>query len=124
MNDSKVKSFLIPNKNQFDIHFYFTEETSESALQIRKKLSEKFAFLTFYDPWYKPVGPHKQPMWEADFSKTLNLNEDLGSVIIWLMENRGSHSILIHPHTGNSLADHTIHPIWLGDKLELNLSGL
>ena len=117
-------SFLLPNRNPLDIHFYYNEKTATSALKIRKKLSESFDFLTFYDPFDTPIGPHPVPMWEADFSKSKNVNEDLGRVLLWLMENRNNHIVLIHPHTGNGLLDHTTHAIWLGDKLNLNLEYL
>jgi aromatic ring-cleaving dioxygenase len=112
-------TFLLANRNPFDIHFYFTKETTESALDIRKRFSEKFPFLTFYDVNYEPMGPHHFPMWEADFTNSKDLYADLGRTVIWLMEHRKEHSILIHPHTGNPLLDHTINPIWLGDKLPL-----
>ncbi len=42
----------------------------------------------------------------------------------WLRVNHGDLAILIHPRTGDDLADHTDHALWLGEKLELDLSQL
>jgi len=32
--------------------------------------------------------------------------------------------ILVHPETGDDVADHTLHSLWLGEKLELNVEVL
>lgn len=32
--------------------------------------------------------------------------------------------ILIHPHTGDQVADHSTHATWLGNKVDLDLDGL
>ncbi|ANB11597.1 putative DOPA-dioxygenase [Sugiyamaella lignohabitans] len=33
--------------------------------------------------------------------------------------NHGSLSVLVHPHTGFDVADHTDHAIWIGEKVPL-----
>jgi aromatic ring-cleaving dioxygenase len=111
-------------KNPADVHFYFTLETKDSALKVREELKNKFSFLLFHEPHFKNIGPHLQPMWEADFTNSTNFYEDFGKVTIWLMLNRNGHSVLIHPHTGDSFMDHTTHAIWLGDKLPLDFNKL
>eukprot|EP01080_Neovahlkampfia_damariscottae_P007880 gene7880-12349_t len=108
-------------KNPADIHFYYDEKTKESALKVREELQKAFPVLTFYKPHFENIGPHLKWMWEADFTNSKNFFEDFGTIVYWLMMNRNGHSILIHPHTGDGLKDHVEHPIWLGDKLELNL---
>ena len=114
--------FFIEGRNPFDIHFYYSEEAMDSALEIRNRMMEKFPFLKFFNPHSKPIGPHTLPFWEADFSNSKNVNQDLGEIIIWLLQNRKNHSVLIHPHTyGQFVIDHTQNAIWLGEKLELNL---
>jgi DOPA 4,5-dioxygenase len=40
------------------------------------------------------------------------------------MLHREGLDILVHPETGDDLADHTKHPLWLGQKLELNVEVL
>ncbi|MFM7886275.1 MAG: DOPA 4,5-dioxygenase family protein, partial [Pseudanabaena sp.] len=45
-------------------------------------------------------------------------------IVPWLLLNRQSLAILVHPNTGNAIADHTDHALWLGEKLEVNLEPL
>ncbi len=40
------------------------------------------------------------------------------------MLNRGGLTILVHPETGDDLADHSDHAVWLGPSLTLDLSVL
>eukprot|EP01124_Arcella_intermedia_P008179 TRINITY_DN15121_c0_g1_i1.p1 TRINITY_DN15121_c0_g1~~TRINITY_DN15121_c0_g1_i1.p1 ORF type:complete len:122 (+),score=9.06 TRINITY_DN15121_c0_g1_i1:26-391(+) len=89
-------------RNPYDIHFYFTGETEESALQIRHKLGEKFQFLSLFPPQRGPVGPHPLPMWEGGFHRSQDIERDFGAVLGWLMLNHGQHSVLIHPNTGKN----------------------
>jgi hypothetical protein len=42
-------------------------------------------------------------------------------LVPWLMLNRGPLDLLIHPETGDDLADHRDHAMWLGEKLPLRL---
>ena len=37
------------------------------------------------------------------------------------MLNRDGLTVFVHPGTGDDLADHRDHALWLGEKLELNL---
>lgn len=69
----------------------------------------------------RPVGPHVMPMLEIDIPVQSNL---IGEVLPWIMVNHGQHSVLLHPHTGNSYRDHTEYPAWIGQKVPLNLARL
>ena len=40
--------------------------------------------------------------------------EEFPPLVPWLMLNRDGLDILVHPLTGNSLADHTRFALWLG----------
>ena len=53
-----------------------------------------------------------------------NWRREFGKVVPWLMLNREGLDILVHPTTGDDLADHTDHALWLGEKLELNIEFL
>ena|SRR3990170_4455679 len=117
--------------NPYDIHFYFenTETSITNSLEIRQELKDEFPYLNFYQPHLKKIGPHPQPMWEADFSK-FDLKHDKNEVEkqiklieTWFKENEkcNDHSILIHPNTKDGLKDHTDNAIWVGQKLDLNL---
>eukprot|EP01124_Arcella_intermedia_P033570 TRINITY_DN8079_c0_g1_i1.p1 TRINITY_DN8079_c0_g1~~TRINITY_DN8079_c0_g1_i1.p1 ORF type:complete len:126 (-),score=14.58 TRINITY_DN8079_c0_g1_i1:101-478(-) len=113
---------LLKGRNPYDIHFYFSQETEPSALEVRQRLGEKFPFLRFHNVNRNPLGPHPIPMWEADFYNSKDTETDFGAVVGWLMLNHGSHSVLIHPHTGNGLKDHTDNALWLGTPVPLNLN--
>jgi aromatic ring-cleaving dioxygenase len=52
------------------------------------------------------------------------LPSQFGKVVPWLMLHREGLDILVHPETGDDLADHTLHSLWLGQKLELNVEFL
>ncbi len=45
-------------------------------------------------------------------------------VVPWLMVNRQGLVVFVHPLTGDDLADHSDHALWLGERLELDLDGL
>jgi len=52
------------------------------------------------------------------------LPPQFGTVVPWLMLHREELDILVHPETGDDVADHTLHSLWLGEKLELNVEVL
>jgi DOPA 4,5-dioxygenase len=52
------------------------------------------------------------------------LPSEFGKVVPWLMLHREDLNILVHPETGDDVADHTLHSLWLGEKLELNVEVL
>ncbi len=63
----------------------------------------------------KPVGPH--PVWNCQPAFPAVL---FGSVIPWLALNRDGRTVFIHPETGDDLADHGDHTIWMGEILPLH----
>ena len=65
----------------------------------------------------RPVGPH------ADWSCQLAFGpEFIGIVLPWLALNRKGLVVFLHPDTGDDLADHTEHAIWMGAVRPLDLS--
>ena len=48
--------------------------------------------------------------------------EEANRLIPWLDAHRDGLTVLVHPSTGNALADHTTHASWLGTPAELVLS--
>jgi DOPA 4,5-dioxygenase len=50
--------------------------------------------------------------------------EAFGTIVPWLMLNRGPLDVLVHAETGNDLRDHTAHTLWLGEPLPLRLEAL
>jgi len=101
----------------FHGHIYFDADNRDAAARVREGLSQ---FEVQLGRWHdKPIGPHPQAMYQVAF-----LPDEFGKVVPWLMLNREDLDILIHPETGDDVADHTLHSLWLGEKLELNIEFL
>ncbi len=46
---------------------------------------------------------------------------EVARLVPWPMLNRGPLDLLIHPQTGDDLADHRDDAMWLGERLPLRL---
>ncbi|MFQ5783934.1 MAG: DOPA 4,5-dioxygenase family protein [Alphaproteobacteria bacterium] len=102
----------------YHAHVYYGDGTREIAARIREELAERFD--VELGRWRDaPVGPHPRPMYQVAFDATL-----AGEVIPWLMLNHAGLPVFIHPLTGDDIADHLEHALWLGEKLELDPNGL
>ena len=64
----------------------------------------------------KPVGPH--PMWSCQLAAS---PEVFAALLPWLALNRDGLIVFSHPDTGDALADHRDHAIWLGGCPDLRL---
>ncbi|MBD2200256.1 MULTISPECIES: DOPA 4,5-dioxygenase family protein [Calothrix] len=105
----------IVNITNFHAHVYFDVTNREVAARVREGLGTNFDVQL--GRWHeKPIGPHPKSMYQVLFSP-----EQFGKVVPWLMLHREDLDILVHPTTGNDVADHTSHALWLGNKLELNI---
>ena len=102
----------------YHIHFYCEANEITKCVEVRNKFSEE---LTVVDGTgtvrRQPVGPHPLPMFESWFR-----SEHLDEVVRWAMLNRRGLSVMIHPVSGDDLADHRDHSLWLGKPLVLDLS--
>ena len=102
----------------FHAHVYFNPETRDKAARVREGLSNHFD--VSLGRWHdKPIGPHPKAMYQVAF-----LPNQFAEVVPWLMLNREGLDILIHPETGDDVADHVDNSLWLGEKLELNIESL
>jgi len=103
----------------YHAHIYYNnDEERERAAEIRAAVEE--AFEVRMGRWRdEPVGPHPVAMFQVAFKP-----EIFPQIVPWLMLNRAGLSILIHPETGDDVPDHRDHPIWLGEKLSLDISFL
>lgn len=66
-----------------------------------------------------PVGSHSGAMYQVAFAP-----DQYAIFILWLMLNRDSLTIFLHPKTGEEPANHTDHAIWMGAILEIDTSVL
>jgi len=102
----------------YHAHIYFDEASEEDARLVREAIGEKFD--TTLGRWHhKPVGPHPVWMYQVAFEPCI-----FAGLIPWLALNRRGLTIFIHPETGDAVADHTDHALWMGEILELNIDVL
>jgi aromatic ring-cleaving dioxygenase len=64
----------------------------------------------------RPVGPH--PHWSCQLAFDA---AEFDAVIGWLDSHRDGLDVFVHGVTGNDLADHTDHAMWLGNESALDL---
>ncbi|MCC3473419.1 MAG: 4,5-dioxygenase [Microcoleus sp. PH2017_15_JOR_U_A] len=101
----------------FHAHIYFDADRRDAAACVRKGLAR---FEVQLGGWHnKPIVPHSKAMYQVAF-----LPSQFGKVVPWLMLHPEGLDILVHPETGDDVADHTTHSLWLGEKLELNVEFL
>ena len=99
----------------FHAHVYFDAATRAKAETLREALGARFSVKV--GAWHeKPVGPHPRSQFTVAFAPTR-----FGAFVSWLMLNRNGLSILVHPMTGDPVADHTANPLWLGEPLPLDI---
>jgi aromatic ring-cleaving dioxygenase len=102
----------------FHAHIYYNPTTREMAERVRQGLGDRFEVLL--GRWHdQPIGPHPKSMYQAAFA----VNQ-FDKVVPWLMLHRENLDILIHPNTGDAVADHTDYALWLGEKLPVKLEPL
>ena len=99
----------------YHAHVYFDPSTREAAAGLRDAIGAAFTVELgrLHD---KPIGPHPQGMFEVAFAP-----DQLAQLLPWLVLNRGPLAVMVHPRTGDELADHASHPLWLGTPLPLDL---
>ena len=101
----------------YHAHVYFDADTREPAQAVREAVEARFPSLRMGRWHEKPVGPH--PCW----SYQIALGPELFPEIVpWLALNRRGLSVFVHPESGDDLADHRDHDMWLGRSWELKLA--
>jgi DOPA 4,5-dioxygenase len=99
----------------YHAHIYYDEASRDRAAWLREQVALRFAVVL--GRWReKPVGPHPQAMYQIAFKVS-----EFEKLVPWLMLNRQDLVILVHPETGDDVADHDVYPLWLGEKLDLNI---
>ena len=103
----------------YHAHVYYEAESKPRAERLRAALDERFDKIAL-GRWHdKPIGPHPTGSYQVAFGPDL-----LASLLPWLMVNRDGLVVLVHPLTGDDLADHRDFAMWLGASAELDLSAL
>jgi aromatic ring-cleaving dioxygenase len=108
----------LPRIEGYHVHIYYDPQTRGRAERLRAAIGERFS--ARLGSWHdEPVGPHPVAMYQVAFA-----GEELSSLVPWLMLNRDGLNILVHPLTGDSVADHTRFAAWLGTPLQLRIEVL
>lgn len=100
----------------YHAHVYFGAETTAQARALCQEAARKFG-VAMGRVHEKCVGPH--PRWSCQLAAT---PDQFTRLLPWLALNRQGLVVFAHPETGNALADHRDHGIWLGTGLDLDLS--
>jgi aromatic ring-cleaving dioxygenase len=102
----------------YHAHLYYDAETKPIAERLRAEIGERFQ--ARIGSWHdEPVGPHPVAMYQVAFAV-----EEFPRLVPWLMLNRDGLNVLVHPLSGDSVADHTRFASWLGTPLPLRLDVL
>jgi aromatic ring-cleaving dioxygenase len=104
----------------YHAHIYYDPAaTRGEASEIREAIAAGFPE-ALLGRWHDvPVGPHPVAMYQVAFEVAL-----FPRLVPWLMLNRGTLAILVHPNTADEYEDHAHHAVWLGSKLPLRLETL
>lgn len=102
----------------YHAHIYFDEASEDDARRVREAIGDRFEVTL--GSWHrKPVGPHPVWMYQVAFEPAV-----FAEFVPWLALNRRGLTVFVHPETGNSVADHTDHAIWMGEILDLDVQML
>jgi aromatic ring-cleaving dioxygenase len=102
----------------YHAHIYYDEESRGRAARVRESIEANFTVVM--GRWRDmPVGPHPQAMYQVAFGPA-----EFPRIVPWLMLNRESLTVLVHPETGDAYTDHAVNALWLGDKLRLDVEML
>ena len=91
---------------------YYTDVSV--ALQVHRELFASFPDAILFPPVSRPVGPHPLPMFEVHIAPKM-----AGAVAEWLEKHSAGLTALLHPHTGDVIADHLTLSKWVRGPLEL-----
>jgi len=102
---------------EYHAHIYYDPTTTRArAERLRERVAAEFPQAKV-GRWHdEMVGPHPQSMYQVAFPSAM-----LAEFVPWLMLNRDGLTVLLHPETGDNLADHSAHAAWFGAVLPLRL---
>lgn len=102
----------------YHAHVYYDADSKERAAHLRAAIEARFAVRM--GRWHdRPIGPHPCWSYQVAFGPEL-----FGEIIPWLSLNRDGLVIFTHPETGDEIADHSDHAIWMGEMMRLDMEAL
>jgi len=101
----------------YHAHLYFDDAQVPFATELHARAQRDLGGLaTIWPMRMVPVGPHNSPMFEIEFP-----HASREAVLDWVLAHHGPLSVMLHPETGDVMADHRDHSVWLGRNLGLKL---
>ncbi|MEQ8486361.1 MAG: DOPA 4,5-dioxygenase family protein [Pseudomonadales bacterium] len=102
----------------YHAHVYYDGADRARAADLRTEIGRRFPVLIgrMHD---QAVGPHTKAMFQVVFG-----HDVFGELVPWLMRHRNGLSVLVHAETGDDVADHTRHVLWVGDPVALSVDAL
>ena len=100
---------------EFHAHLYYGPHNLPEAKSLTTKIRTDLG-LTPGTMHQQPIGPH--PVWSCAVHFPV---ENFATVVQWLMANRGSLDVLVHPDTGDDMIDHSALVVWLGRSYDLKM---
>ena len=107
-----------PRISGFHAHVYFDANSLEPARALCQQAAQRFG-AQMGRVHQQPVGPH--PDWSCQLAFDA---ETFGAIVPWLALHRGALVVFVHPLTGDEIADHRDHAIWMGAVRPLDLTRL
>lgn len=99
----------------YHAHVYFDPHEAAGAERLCMAMREALG-VAMGRVHSRPVGPHPR----GSCQMTIPAGR-IGDALPWIMANRGRFTVFCHGNSGDDLADHTAHVMWLGDSERLNL---
>ena len=103
----------------YHAHVYFDADQRDEAMALREAVSELIPEAELGRVHDGPIAFHTAPMYQIAITP-----EHFAELIPWLMLERGSLRILVHPLTGDPWLEHTDQALWLGEPVPIDLEKL
>ena len=102
----------------YHAHVYYEASSRARAERLREAVGA--AFEVTLGRWHdRPVGPHPRWSYQIAFG-----SEQFAQVVPFIALNREGLAVLVHPLTGDDVADHSEHALWMGEVVPLDLDAL
>ncbi len=101
------------------VYFEFSRAGLGTAMPLYGGIASAFGQEILGRIHEAPIGPHTQAMFQVTISC-----DQFAQIVPWLMLNRDGLSVLVHPLTGDEVADHESNALWMGTPLPLNIDAL
>ena len=105
-----------PAIRDFHFHLYYDGDEVDLARRIGESVRDRFGVAMGHLHLH-PIGPH--PRGSCQLTAPTDRFAEVAS---WLVLHREGLTVFAHASTGNDLADHRDHVLWLGPSEKLDLA--